>query len=70
MRFIVFNVQGRTNVGHDHTFFNQLMGIVTLNGHDVFNLALGIENKFTFLRFKLNGTTLSTGFFKRAVQVV
>ena len=70
MRFICLNKLGGTHISHDHAFFNELMRIIALNRHNIFNFALCIEHEFTFLSFKLNGTTQTTRFFQGAIQIM
>lgn len=54
----------RANIRRQHTFFNQLVGIVADDGHDFFNFAVAVEKHLGFDAFKLHRAAFETPFLK------
>ena len=54
----------RADVRCQHTFFNQLVGVVADNGHDFFDFAVVVEKHLGFDAFKLHRATFEAFFLK------
>ena len=60
----------RRHVGGEHTFLDDLVGVVALDRNDSLDFATGVEYDPGFRGFKIDGTTLSPGFAQQFVEVV
>ena len=73
-RCFVFLYQfGCCDVGQNHTFFDDLVRFVAVNWHYLLNLAVAVENKPRFYRFKLYRATTGADFghlFIQRIQIV
>ena len=61
---------GRTIVGHQHAFLNQLVSIVAHSRQYFFDLACGIADNVGFDRFKIDRSAFFACFCQHLVQPV
>ena len=66
----LLDITGRRHVSQDHALFDQLMSVVTHQGHNAFNLALRVEDEAGLLAFKLDSPTHMTRRLERLIQLM
>ena len=64
------NEIGTADIGCQHGLFNQLVGIIAGPWHNFFYSPALIANDLSLHGFKVNSTTLDTGFRQSPIHVV